>query len=505
MAANPGGFAQYRRILRHAVIYGLGNLASRLVGFLLLPLYTRALTPQEYGILAIINVSIALLTAVLNVGMTSAIFRQYFREEDARRKDQVIATAFVFLTALSMVAVLVLGLAARPISLLLAGDGGYSPHVRLALAGLFFELGLFTPRSLLRAREMSGQFALTAAGRLVVNLVLNIVFVAHMRLGVYGVLLGNAVAAGAVYLLLLPMVVRRVGRGVSLQALKQLLAFGAPLTPAMVGAFLLASSDRYFIRYFHGLDAVSVYEVAYKIAGALSVFVVQPFYLAWPAVMWSMEGTPDAERTYVRVLTYLVGVTTFCALGISLFGRELIGLIATDAYSGGVWVLPLLAASYVFSASYFVLNTGASLAGRTGLISLAVGMAVGVNVALNFVLIPPYGILGAAVSTVASYWVMAASMHRFSQRLRPMRFEWRRVAWIGLIGMALFGMGSLAGEFMGVASVWVRFGLLAGFCVLIVNRVFLDEDEWRAVSARVIGLPRLIRTRRGEIPPARNG
>jgi len=487
-----GGFAHYRRILRHSIIYGLGNLATRLVGLLLLPLYTRLLTTQEYGVLAIINVSLAFLVTVLNVGMTSAIFREYFRAGNDLIRQHVISSAFCFLTLLSGVAAVAGWFAAESISQLLFGSADFAPHTRVALVGLFFEIGLFTPRSLLRAGERSGQFALVAVVRLVINLILNVVFVAHLRLGVYGVLLGNALSGAALYVVLLPLVIRRLRYGVSFAVLKRMLAFGAPLMPAMLGTIMLASADRYFIRHYCGLHEVSLYEVAYKVASALSVFVIQPFYLAWPTVMWSIEKQPGAHQTYARVLTYLVGATAFFALGISIFGREIIARIATSTYVEGAWVLPLVTGAYVFSAAYFVLNTGVSLAGRTGYMSLAVGLAVLTNMVLNFILIPSSGIRGAAVATILAYVVMAASMYAFSRRFLPLQYEWRRVAWIAIVGVALFFAGSASRSLGELPSAIVRLGLLGAYCMAILNPKFLRRDEWLAVQARARQLARLV-------------
>jgi O-antigen/teichoic acid export membrane protein len=475
---------EYRRIVRHSALYGLGNLATRFVGFALLPLYTRRIDAIEYGILAVITVSTSLLTTLLNTGMTSAIFRHYFREPDARGRDRIIATAFAYLTAISAVSALAVGLARAAVSSLLVGGPEYGRHVGVAAVWTFLEVGLLTPLAVLRAREMSSRFALAATVRLAVNLGLNAYLVAGLGLGIYGVLLGNAIGAGALYAALLPMVLKPLFRGVGRDALRRLLRFGAPLTPAMLGTLALAQINRYFIQHYSGFEAVSAYEIAFKIASFLSIFIVQPFSLAWPAVMWSVERTPGAHRLYAKVLTYTCGLTMGVAALISLFGHELARVLVTAEYTGGLSALPWIVFSFVFSAACFVLNTGVVVAGRTELISVALLVAVGANVGLNILLIPPFGIQGAAIAGIAAYAVMAALIFVFSQRLHPIRFEWGRMAWITVSGVSLTAIGLLAPAGPGPISMAFRAALAAAYALLILNPFFLDPGE-RAAIARV--------------------
>ena len=175
------------------------------------------------------------------------------------------------------------------------------------------------------------------------------------------------------------------------------------------------------------LAEVGLYEIGVRIASAM-VLLLTAFRTAWPAFAYSIEDEDEARRTYAYVLTYLVVVASWLALALGLLAPWLVRLLTQpDFYEGGDVVAPLAFASAVF-AGYVVVAIGVGRARRTGLNWVVTGIAAVVNVALNLVLIPPYGMHGAAAATVASYAVLFVVMTWRAHRVYPVPYQWRRVA-----------------------------------------------------------------------------
>src|ERR671936_240698 len=176
------------------------------------------------------------------------------------------------------------------------------------------------------------------------------------------------------------------------------------------------------------------------------------FRSAWPAFAYSIEDDTEARLTYGFVLTYLLFVTCWASLALTLLSPWLVHLLTSRAeYAEGSRVVGPLAFAGAAWAAYTVVAIGVGRARRTQFNWVVTGMAAVVNVALNLILIPPYGMMGAAVATVAAYLAMFVAMAWWSQRVYPAPYQWRRVATLGAVAVALAVAGKIAGASLPVA------------------------------------------------------
>jgi O-antigen/teichoic acid export membrane protein len=242
------------------------------------------------------------------------------------------------------------------------------------------------------------------------------------------------------------------------------------------------------------MDEVSAYGAVYRITRVLNVAVTRPFMFAWPTLMWSVEKRPEAPALFARTLTYLLLTATTVALWLSLFAHELVHLAASERYVHAAGALPWISFGIVFFAMQSVLNTGASLTGRTETITAAVALAVPVNAGLNLLLIPRFGLHGAAVATFFSYASLAALTFGFSHKLRPMPFEWKRIGTIAAVAFSTLGLGWLALRLPAGPSLTVRLSLAVAL-PLGAGSLVLNGAERAALRAFLRS--RLARTRFG--------
>jgi O-antigen/teichoic acid export membrane protein len=461
-------------------VYGLGTLATRLVGFVLIPVYTRILPPATLGVVEVLTVAGGLLVTLAGLGLGSALFRYLYDAPDDVARDRLVGSAALTVGGTALVVAALLLALAGPVSHLLLGTAEYAGLVRILAITVVVEAGLVVPLALLRVREASGLFASISLGRFVVNLGLNLWFVVGLGLGALGILLGNALAAGAVALGFIPMVVGRLRAGIATDRIRRLLRFGVPLMFATLASVLLESLDKPLLARMRGLDEAGVYGVAYRFAKLVHVLVVQPFTLAWPAVMWSIAKRPEAPRVYARVMTYAVAATALVALGMSVFRGEVF-LLAHADYASGAAVLPWIVFGYVFAIAYFVASAGVFLAERTELATLVLLIALAVNAGLNLLLIPDLGGRGAALATLAAYVVMCGGMLVAGQRLRPIPYEWERLTGVLLAAGGCLVLGLGAEAWSGGKGILARAAVVVLF-VALVSPAVVGAEERAALS-----------------------
>jgi O-antigen/teichoic acid export membrane protein len=434
--------AQITRLAKHSVIYGLGGLVSRVLAVLLLPLYTRYLSPAEYGAVETLVAMTAVLAILLRAGISSAFFRFYFDSTDEAHRVRVVRTSFWFTLATSTAGLVAGAALAEPISNALFGTDERTWLVRAAFVALWAQMNYDQLTSLFRVEERSVSFVLATLANILITVGATIGFVVALRWGATGVVVGNFTGTLCVYAVLLACRRYQLGLEFSRDLLREMNRFGWPLVPSALFLWATNFSDRLFLVKLDGADEVGLYSIGVRVASAL-VLLLTAFRLAWPAFAYSIEDDTQARRTYGFVLTYLVFAASWLALALSLCSPWIVHLLTTsEFYSASRVVAPLAFAAVAF-AGYIVMAIGVGRSRRTQFNWVVTGAAAVVNVALNLILIPPYGMMGAAIATVAAYATMFLGMTWWSQRIYPVPYQWRRVATLVGAAVALTVLGKL--------------------------------------------------------------
>ncbi len=418
--------AQVTRLGKHTAVYGLGGLVSRILAVLLLPLYTHYLGPRGFGKIETVVALTTVLVIVLRLGISSAFFRFYFDTRDEAHRVLVVRTSFWF-TMTMATAGLVLGFVlATPIAHgLELGDDPWL--VRAAFVGLWAQMNYEQLTSLFRVEERSLQFALASVANVLLTVAATVVLVVALHKGATGAVVGNFVGTLSVYVVLLAYRRYQLGLQFDRGLFRQMNRFGMPLVPSALALWAINLIDRVFIAQYKGQAEVGVYSVAVRISSAIA-FLMLAFRLAWPAFAYSIEDDREARRTYSFVLTYLMAICCWLSLALGVLSPWLVRLLARGpGFHRAYEAVALLSFATAFYAGYTVLAIGIGRARQTQFNWIVSGTAAALNVGLNVVLIPPYGLEGAAISTAAAYVVLFAGMWLNSQRVYPVAYQWRRV------------------------------------------------------------------------------
>ena len=435
-------FERIKELLRHSAVYGLGSIVARILGVLLLPLYTRYLSPGDYGLIETLVALSAVLTALVAQAMKSAFFRFYFDSTEHARRLVVIRTAFWYVMAAST-AVLVAGVAlSRPISWLLFGQRSHGSLVIAAFVGLWAALNYEQLTSLFRVEQRSSAYVVATLANVAITIAATVLLVVVFHKGPLGVLVGNFTGTLLVYAVLLAYSRHALGFQFDRKLYRAMNRFGLPLVPSAVALWLTNFSDRFFLVKLTDVHEVGLYSIGVRVASAI-VLLLTAFRLAWPAFAYSIEDDGEAGRTYSFVLTYVVYVCCWLALALGLLAPWIVRLITTPPFYPAQNVVAPLAFGVAAFGAYVVVQIGTGRSRQTRSNWLVTGVAAVLNIALNLTLIPPFGRMGAAVATVAAYSLLFVAMAWRAQRVFPVEYQWRRVATLGAAAVGLTVLGKL--------------------------------------------------------------
>lgn len=433
-------YDKLKKTVKHTLIYGVGSAINSAFGFLLVPLYARRLKASEYGILALLTITMTLVSTVLKFGLNHAFFRHYYDTEDDAARRRIVGTTLVFLlVSTTLLTAPLYFLAPHLAALIFEGNASLGYLFRLVFFIGFFDVLSLIPDSILRARFHSARYSALN----IVSFLLQIALIAYFVLAiddtVENVLLARLLSAAASSLMFYVAVGRALSLSFSFTELRGMLAFGAPLVFGTLASTLFMMIDRFFLEHYSTRPEVGVYAMASSLVGAVTMLVTMPFAQVWTVMRFKVMNEDGAEEYYAKVLTYIVYVSMFFSLGIAAVAGDGLRLYALKSYYPVANILPMLAMAAVLDSASRVLNVGITLRKRTIYGPLLTLVALGFNLALNFWLIPRYGSLGATIATLFSYLLFCALRYSVSNLFFKVRYEWSRVFTVLAVGALLLG------------------------------------------------------------------
>jgi len=428
------------RLVKHSIIYSIPGIIGSLVSFFLLPVYTRYLTPSDYGILGLLGATFGIVGNIVSIGLTSAAFREVIYADMDKRI--AFSTGFWLMTISNIIVVGCLVLFAPNFSQWILGSLEWSTWFRIyAVSSVAGSLGIWM---LVRCRieQKPVSFAILSISSTALNTIFGITTVVILKLGVKGFIasgFGATLIISILYMIFIRHILRPI---ISFQSLKRMLKFGAPLVPANLSSLMLTSADRYFLKYFASLSEVGLYSIGYRF-GMIMTMVTGSFQLAWPAEAFRIAKESESGTHFGRIFTHYIFALGFIALVLCCFAREIVILMVDTRFWSSFAVVPLIVLSYLCYGARTVVTIGVGVLNKTYYLAITIVIAAIINLVLNAILIPIYGMMGAAWATLISYIALLVMDIVVNQRLYPIRYELWKIGIIVLFGAFIFGMSSL--------------------------------------------------------------
>jgi O-antigen/teichoic acid export membrane protein len=477
------------RVARHLGVYSIWTIVSLSSSFLLLLVYATQFTAREFGIVATGQVIALAAVTVARLGLNNGMFRflaEYHADGDTRAADEAITTSLVTTLATSglvtfaMAAGWAFAGAGRPADIQLSG---YLIAANVVLSAPGETAGL-----VLRAKQLSWPY--------VVLMSATAILIAGLTIGLVVLLHGGAVAVfasatiGNTALSLAGLVVVRGHLrpdAFSVRELRQALRFGVPNVPALLADWVMQFSDRLFLTRFAGLAQVGVYSLGYRIGLIEQQILGTATTAAWDPFILAEYRLTDGLKSIARVGTYFAVLGMALVVFISASAPVLLLVIhARPEYTAATSVVFLIALANFFATMQHMLAAPINLRLRPELGLLFRGAGAVVNIILNFALIPTFGMMGAAWSTVATYVATVAITVAVCTRMMPIPFEYGKLLLtvaggvaVQLVLMVVQGSGLYI--LTALSPAWSLI-LFAGW--LLVTGAF-TVDELRSVVRRL--------------------
>jgi len=406
-----------QRLLGNASVYALGNVLRSLTSFLMLPIYTKYLTPADYGIVGLMVFVVSLVELVFGARIGRAMLRQYYEQKDDLGKNRVVSTALGVTGVTSVVSALMLAVFASHVSRLAFGTPDYATVVAL-FSTLVVSQGVeHYALIFVRLRQRPFLFVGWGLFKLVLQLSLNIWFVVYQKMGVNGVALGTMIASSFVAFSLLLYTLSIVGLRFDRELAWKMIRYSWPLWVAGFAGLYTGSANRWFIRVLSDLSDVGLFEFAFKFGAIISILVWEPFNQYWHVESYKYYNRGGADQVFGAVFNLIAAMMVVVALGIALFGADVVDIMADAKFHGASKSIPFLAFAMVFgslvtfSNFIFFAKDATSWIGRNTYVTAAVLTVLSVG------LIPFFGHVGAAAALLGTNGIQFLLVHRTARKL----------------------------------------------------------------------------------------
>lgn len=457
-----------KKLTGESVIYGLGQVSGRAVQLLLVPLLTRVLAPEAFGIGELVIAYSQTAVLVLVFGMDGALARFFYGEPDRAARIRMVSTSFVFRLVLVLSFALVLAVASGPIAEFVLGGAVYRKYLLIGAATLPFTLFVLFSNDVLRVTFQPWKFIVLNLCQTVIVAGVSVWLVVYRDAGVAGMLYGRLAGDGAAALLGIVLIRHNLRPHFRREVLARMLAYGMPLVPVSFAYGVITAADRFALQRSRSLEEVAIYAVAMKFF-AIVTMGIAAFQLAYGPFAFSRASDPEAPRLYARVFAAFVALGSLGALTVALFSHEIVSLLAPETYRAAALPAVLLAFAAIAQGAYYVASVGIGLALRTPLHGWAAGGAAVVSIVVNLVLTPRLGTMGAGTATLAAYVTSAVLTYVIAQRVYPVPYRGGRLlgVFVVALGLGVTVVTQAPGGALGVVLKLAVIVAFAGMCTAL--------------------------------------
>jgi O-antigen/teichoic acid export membrane protein len=414
------------RLIKNTALYTLGNLIPKAAAFFLLPLYTKVLTPADYGIVNSVGLLGSICIILFSLAIDRSVFRLYWDHKTEETRARYLGSIILPLWGISSGMLLLLMFPLRGVVSLAFTSIPFFPYYVLAIVAAYLQVFGLIPKAVLRVRQQAGAFLWLSLAEFLVTTGCVIWFILFRREGAAGMLKG--LMAGP--LVLAPVYIiysfKIMHPALSMPILRQSLRFSLPMIPVLLCSWVLSITDRIFIERYFSLTDVGLYSLGYRIAG-LALVICSAFSMAYNPLFYELAGSDDQVAAKTRLFKYnnaYVLFLLFICFSISFFSREVIGLFLDARYLEACKIVPIISLAYFISLTSGLLNLSVYQT-RSSLPMMWVQIAAALaNVGLNALMVPRFGAYGAAWATVFSFCVMFAVAYPMAKKRYFIPFNW---------------------------------------------------------------------------------
>ena len=468
--------ATIRTVLKNSSIFGIGNVLIKGVNFLLLPVYTIFLTPKDYGILAVVHSYAYMLGILFTFALSRSTVRFYFiyrhNPDDVKKLWGTIIT-FIYTSAIIFCIIFIVF--RNTLIMPFIKDIEFFPYLFLGIITVFLNRAFAIYQSTLPARYKATRYTAENISRSIIRISLTILLVVVIKIGVSGVLLSQAITA-FIFLIYTVIVFRsEITLGFDKKMLKETLKYSVPLIPISLANWFYSMIDKIFLNNLRSTESAGIYNIGFQF-GVLLMLITDSIHSAFkPFFYENMEKGEVGVKKIINYAEAFVVFYAFLALVISFFGKEILSVMVTQNFREGWIVIPYISFSFVFAGIqyFFYYPVEYSLKGVKYL-NIPTFLSAGINVFLNFLLIPRYGITGAAVTTLFAHIVSTSVTLLISTKFVYIPYRWVKMYLVTFL-FFIISFISFAGNYVSNITLFCIKLTVIGLVILFMQRTYKKE------------------------------
>lgn len=471
--------------IKDSFIFGFGNVAVKVIGLVLIPLYTnpKYFSVDDFGWIGLLDISGLVIISLLASSLPQSLTRWYWAKGQENNQEGIFFMSFTSQVIISLAFCLIL----IPFSGTLSGLIFKTSDLSQALIYIIISSALQginnIVNTLLRLQSRSFLFMITNLVKLLIVLLLTIFFIVKLDMGIEGIYLAQVIGNLLIILILMPYIIRNCSIKFDPATFSSMMTYGLPLILAAFSTILLNVIDRFALNSLALLKFVALYTLAYKLSSSLKLVLVDTVKLAIFPRMIKKIDSPDNKRFYSKAMLYTSYVVMFGIIGVSLFSPEAIKLLSKTQELWGAYILvPVLSLSTFFINMREVSVYGLIATKKTQRLSLIVFISTLLNIGLNLLLIPRWNAMGAAFSTLLSqffYWIF---MHSVAQKTYYVPYENRKIILLFFTGTLLSLTGLLINDMELLPRLLIKLICLGSFPFLLYIINFYEAAEIQAIK-----------------------
>lgn len=461
-----------KQLVVNSLYYTIGEVLPRIIGFFLLPVLTRCLTPAEYGINSYTNTVMLFSFALSSLSLNTYLLRNYYKEDSEEDKRSLTGNVFVWMllanTLLTGLEYLLFPPALRALSIGIP----FHPFFELAICNNFLEGLSIVPLILFRVWKDARTFVLINATKTLFQFVLTYILLTKAQQGLTGVYLARLWINIPYTILFLGIVYRHARIRLNTAGLRTALRFSLPLLPGALSYLFISSFDRLVLEKNIGLGSLGLYSSAATLSLALNI-IVQGLYRSFEQKIFEKHGSPEYANVQDNLYKYFILCLFTGGFMLSLYSKDIFVLFTTQQFMEAYRLVPLLAIPVILSGLSTLLGTFLIADHRQHLITRATGLSVLLTIAGNLALIPVIGVYGAILSSTLSYGAICLFYLRHAGLKHHYGFHCLGLLALSLsasLGLSAFDMPVFLSLLVKTIAVVLFFGLCAALLRIRLTR-----------------------------------
>ncbi len=474
---------------KETLIYSLGNLGNKIVGFILIPLYTTYIPISEYGVLGLVEPVSQLLFATLSLGLNSAFMRWYSISKDEDDKKIIFFNTNLIIILSTSLFVTVFILLARKISLLILGSTEYALILRIAFVNVFFLVANPVIFSTLRIEHKALQYSLVRMGQFIITLVLNIYLIAFLKFGIIAIFISQAISSLLVFLYFLPMYLSYSRIVFRRRLIMTMLKFGLPLVPVGISNLLINMVNRYILEHYDTLGSVGLFSFAFRLSNTIKVLIIESLTLSLTPILYKKLAEKGGKRFVQKNYLYTFFVVMLFYLFSSSFVREFIYLFARNKdYYNAYLLFPILGSVSLLNSMNYFYTLLFNYARKTVTVSLITIATAFFSIGINFLLIPVFKIYGAAITNSLSALFLFFLLYSQSKKVYGLYFENRKILLMMSVGIAIVIINFAFFMELNFMNFFIKLVLCLSFPLILYKYNFYEAVEIMHIKQMVKSL-----------------